>query len=79
MISNDNERDMNMMAEVIYGHVRDWMREGVDPFAIAAMLSTTGLRIYRSALDDEAYERMVAVICDKKNNIESFVDPRSLQ
>lgn len=43
-----------------------------DPLLIAAVLSTTGLGLYKSVLKPEDYDRMVDTIVNLKDEVNSF-------
>lgn len=45
---------------------------GYDPLAVAAIMMTQALSIYRSTLSEDDYNAMVQAILDKKDQIQTF-------
>jgi hypothetical protein len=43
-----------------------------DPLAVASIMTTMALSIYRTALNEEDYEQIVSAIYDRRKNIYPF-------
>lgn len=46
-----------------------WVKEGVRPLEIAAVLVTVGLSLYRTLLSPQDYEAMIDEISSKRHDI----------
>lgn len=52
--------------------------EDHDPLAIAACMLTQALSIYRTALDEEDYNRMIDNISAKRDKVQIFTNNENL-
>jgi hypothetical protein len=48
------------------------LKNNHDPLAIAAIMASQSLGLYKSVLSDEEYDMMIETIVQKKNKIEAF-------
>ena len=56
-----------------------WVREGVRPLEIAAVLVTVGLSLYRTLLSEEDYEQMVDRISDCRHEVKLLKPEQELR
>lgn len=54
-----------------------WVKEGVKPLDIAAVLVTVGLSLYRTLLSKEDYEIMVDTISEKRHEVRVLTPEQS--
>jgi hypothetical protein len=74
-----NKEDHNL--EYIYNEIlmvmERLLREDHDALAIAAVLASQAMGLYKTVLSDNDYDRMISSIIDKKDKIQPF-EARSL-
>lgn len=46
-----------------------WIGEGKEPMAIAAAMNVVGLKLYRTMLEEEDYNRMIDSISERRADI----------
>jgi len=56
-----------------YEQIMQIMLEEHDPLEVAAVLTTQGLSIYKTCLDEDDYDRMILNIVSKKDNVKRLV------
>lgn len=74
-----SKEDHNL--EYIYNEVlmvmERLLKEEHDPLAVAAVLASQAMGLYKTVLSEEDYIRMIDSIVDKKDNVQPF-EARSL-
>jgi len=74
-----SEKDNNL--EYVYNEVllvmERLLKEDQNPLAIAAVLASQALGLYKTVLSDKDYSTMVDSLVDKKNSVEPY-ETRSL-
>ena len=74
-----SEKDNNL--EYVYNEVlmvmERLLKEDKDPLAIAAVLASQAMGIYKTVLSDEDYNTMIASLVEKKDEVEPY-EARSL-
>ena len=67
---------MQNMHEELQSVITNWMLEdGANPMSVAAVMMTTALRIYRTSLSDDDYNKMMDYLSEVRNNIEKYPTP----
>ena len=56
-----------------------WVKEGVRPLEIAAVLVTVGLSLYRTLLSEEDYESMVDSISESRHEVKLLKPDQELK
>ena len=68
----ETEQKMLKMHDDLCLFIINQIKESNDPLAIAAVMMTTAMRLYRTALSDQDFEEMMDVILDSRNRIQKF-------
>lgn len=71
--------EMMRLYEIIYEVIGKEFVQGTEPLAIAAVLVSTGLRIYRTTLSEEHYDEATSYIFDNRDKIQPFSENVTLQ
>jgi len=67
---------LNNMYEELHVKVAKWISaDEASPLAVAAIMMTTALRLYRTTLNDSDFDQMMNYISDARNTIEKFPTP----
>lgn len=53
-------------------HIEKLLKNNHDPLAVAAIMTSQALGLYKSVLSDEEYTMMIETIVQKKDKIEAF-------
>lgn len=74
-----SEKDNSL--EYVYNEVlmvmERLLKEDQNPLAIAAVLASQAMGLYKTVLSDEDYDSMINSLVDKKDNVEPY-EARSL-
>lgn len=74
-----SEKDTSL--EYVYNEVllvmERLLKEDQNPLAIAAVLASQAMGLYKTVLSDEDYDSMINSLVDKKDNVEPY-EARSL-
>lgn len=79
MIEDETAEDMIRIYENVYDLIGAEFIQGTDPLAVAGVLAATALRIYRTTLSEEDFEKATAHIYSSRHNIRPFGDQVTLQ
>jgi hypothetical protein len=75
---NNKMKTNDSQIQELYNHffteVALEIRENEDPFAVAAVLMSIALRLYKTSLDEPDFNKMVASIVAKKGDVLPFFD-----
>tara|TARA_S200002703_G_scaffold136130_1_gene125333 strand:- start:1005 stop:1241 length:237 start_codon:yes stop_codon:yes gene_type:complete len=67
-----NDNDFKVCYRKIIETVNSLSENNNEPLMIAAVLTTTGLSLYRSLLPEEDYDKMLEVMVEFKDDINSY-------
>ena len=78
---NDQEttEEMIRISNMVYDYIGSEFVMGTDPLMIAGVLAATALRIYKTTLDDEDFEKATSHIYNSRHNIRPFGEQVTLQ
>ena len=68
-----NEQDTSDMAQELMFLIEKWANEEKNPYAIGAVLMTTSMRLYRTALSDDEYNLMIDFMSNSRDKIQKYV------
>lgn len=68
-------KNLNKLHEIVWQQVDNLCGEGYEVIEIAAVLSTAGLSLYRSALNETDYNNMVDNISDLRGKVIKITPP----
>ena len=69
---HDDDDDMALLRERVLESVLAELESGITPLAIAAILNTISLSIYRTVLSDEEYQQITDVIHEHRDLVGSL-------
>jgi hypothetical protein len=72
---SEAQEDFEEVYYTVLGCTKDMLEE-YDPMSVAAAMMSQALSIYRTALSDEDYEKIISAIVEKKDLVKSFA-PRN--
>ena len=79
-VSNEREnKEMMRLYDIVFELVGKEFIQGTEPLAIAAVLVSTGLRIYKTSLNDEHFNEATGYIFGNLHKIEPFGEKVTLQ
>lgn len=79
-MENEFESQMSEMYHQLHELMGEWMLEGgATPMPVAAVMMTTALRLYRTCLNDEDFNKMMDYLSDVRDNIDAFPTPEELR
>lgn len=58
--------------EDVYDLANKMIKDGEQPFAVAAVFVLAGLQMYRTSLSDDDYDKMVASIYEARDRVRSL-------
>ena len=67
-----NNDDFKECYNKVINAVNSMVENNNEPLMIAAVLTTTGLSLYRSFLPEEDYDKMLEVMVEFKDDINSY-------
>lgn len=71
-MDNNFEESMVRTMTLVHRLTKALIDDGVNPTEIAPILIKHGLEIYKTILDEEAYNKIVDVISEKRNEIRTL-------
>lgn len=74
---NENNNNLEYVYTEVLMVMERLLKEEHDPLAVAAVLASQAMGLYKTVLSDEDYIRMIDSIVEKKDNVEPF-EARSL-
>ena len=66
------EKELDEMLSQLAQLADIWVGEGKSPMGIAAAMNVVGLKLYRTALSEEDYNRMVDSISERRADIQPY-------
>ena len=79
MIEDETSEDMIRLSEIVYQLIGSEFVMGTDPLAIAGVLAATAMRIYRTTLSEDDFEKATEHIYKSRHNIRPFGQHVTLQ
>ena len=74
-MSNDKEDDIAVVYSAVQGFSNNLMfKIGTDPLVVAAVLASTALSIYKTALPPKDFEDIVDAIAASKDSVKPLVE-----
>jgi len=71
---NQDEKQMLNLYDDLYVYMGKHLVEKMPPLAVAAVMMTTALRLYKTTLSPEDFEQMMNFISDSRDKIQKFSD-----
>jgi hypothetical protein len=71
---NQDEKQMLKLYDDLYLYMGKHLSEKMPPLAVAAVMMTTALRLYKTTLSPEDYEQMMNFVSDSRDKIQKFGD-----
>ena len=71
---NQDEKQMLKLYDDLYLYMGKHLIEKTSPLAVAAVLMTTALRLYKTTLNPEDFEQMMNFVSDSRDKIQKFGD-----
>ena len=71
---NESEKQMLKLYDDLYLYMGKHLTEKMPPLAVAAVLMTTALRLYKTTLSPEDFEQMMDFVSNSRDNIQKFGD-----
>ena len=79
-VSNEREnKEMMRLYDIVFELVSKEFIQGTEPLAIAAVLVSTGLRMYKTSLNDEHFHEATSYIFGNLDKIQPFGEQVTLQ
>ena len=69
-----NDSQLQELYNHFFAEVALEIQENEDPLAVAAVLTSIALRLYKTSLDERDFNKMVASIVAKKGDVLPFFD-----
>ena len=73
-----NEEQLTEIIEQTWKMVDIWIGEGKDPLAISAALTSSAMKLYKTILSAEDYDRMMDAISDNRGAINRLGESRGI-
>ena len=71
---NQDEKQMLKLYDDLYLYMGKHLSEKMPPLAVAAVMMTAALRLYKTTLSPEDYEQMMNFVSDSRDKIQKFGD-----
>ena len=68
------EKQMLNLYDDLYLYMGKHLSQEMSPLAVAAVLMTTALRLYKTTLNPEDFEQMMNFVSDSRDKIQKFGD-----
>jgi hypothetical protein len=69
-----DEKQMLNLYDDLYVYMGKHLSEKMPPLAVAAVLMTTALRLYKTTLSPEDFEQMMDFVSNSREKIQKFGD-----
>ena len=67
-----DDRKLNKAYDIIFEQVEKLTKDGVEPFVIAGTLMAQSMRLYRTVLSDDDFEKLMDTVFGKLDEIEPY-------
>jgi DNA polymerase III delta subunit len=74
---SDNDNNLEYVYNEVLIVMERLLKEDQNPLAIAAVLASQAMGLYKTILSDKDYETMINSLADKKDNVQPY-EARSL-
>ena len=71
---DQDKTQMLKLYDDLYVYMGKHLSEQMSPLAVAAVLMTTALRLYKTTLNPEDFEQMMNFVSDSRDKIQKFGD-----
>lgn len=71
-MSKVDDRKLNQAYDIIFKQVEKLTKEGVEPIVIAGTLMAQSMRLYRTVLSDDDFEKLMDTVFGKLDEIEPY-------
>ena len=66
------DRKLNKAYDIIFEQVEKLTKDGVEPIVIAGTLMAQSMRLYRTVLSDDDFEKLMDTVFGKLDEIEPY-------
>lgn len=70
----ESEKQMLKLYDDLYACMGKHLVDNVSPLAIAAVMMTSALRLYKTTLSPEDFEQMMNFVSDSRDKIQKYGD-----
>tara|TARA_X000000368_G_scaffold203458_1_gene160590 strand:- start:177 stop:419 length:243 start_codon:yes stop_codon:yes gene_type:complete len=67
-----DDRKLNKAYDIIFEQVEKLTKDGVEPIVIAGTLMAQSMRLYRTVLSDDDFEKLMDTVFGKLDEIEPY-------
>jgi|TARA_B100001094_G_scaffold313750_1_gene351864 hypothetical protein len=67
-----DDRKLNKAYDIIFQQVEKLTKDGVEPIVIAGTLMAQSMRLYRTVLSDDDFEKLMDTVFGKLDEIEPY-------
>jgi hypothetical protein len=71
-MSKVDDRKLNQAYDIIFQQVEKLTKDGVEPIVIAGTLMAQSMRLYRTVLSDDDFEKLMDTVFGKLDEIEPY-------
>ena len=71
-MNKGDDRKLNQAYDIIFEQVEKLTKDGVEPIVIAGTLMAQSMRLYRTVLSDDDFEKLMDTVFGKLDEIEPY-------